>query len=82
MPDTMIERMGRAWLEREWPHKIWDGLTFDEEATVRMNVRAILHAMREPTEAMKRAGLDAAGGDGSCLDAYEAMIDAAIAEGE
>lgn len=43
--------------------------------------RAVLQAIREPSDAMKRAGMDACGGDGSVLDGYEAMIDAALEEG-
>lgn len=43
-------------------------------------VRALLTAMREPTEVMRNAGVAACGGDGSVLDGYEAMIEAALAE--
>lgn len=44
-------------------------------------VRAVLNAIRDPSDAMKSAGMDACGGDGSVLDGYEAMIDAMLEEG-
>lgn len=45
-------------------------------------IRAVSAAIREPSEAMKKAGLAACGGDGSVLDGYEAMIDAMLEEGD
>jgi hypothetical protein len=44
-------------------------------------VRAVLTAIREPSKAVEKAGMDAAGGDGAVLAGYEAMIDAMLDEG-
>jgi hypothetical protein len=76
MPDTMIDRL---------TVELADALRYDapglSSETCREAVKRLIEKMREPSAAMEKAGLDAAGGDGSCLASYEAMIDAALAEG-
>ena len=89
----ILERAARAlydrWLEspdvaREaitnGPHPAWDKLSCETQAKWTGDARAVMEAIREPSEAMKRAGMDACGGDGSVLDGYDAMIDAALDE--
>lgn len=55
----------------------WQDLPEELRDMYRGQARAAVAAIREPDEAMKRA----CGGDESILDGYEAMIDAALAEG-
>lgn len=45
-------------------------------------VRAVLSAIREPSVAMKGAAMDAGFGPDVATRAYQAMIDAALIEGE
>lgn len=74
MADSMIERVARALCDsQETTDLNWDSWVHA--------VKVVLREMREPTEAMKLAGVRAMGGDGSVLDGYEAMIDAALEEG-
>jgi hypothetical protein len=84
MSDTMIERMaseiasgtGISWLS------IGD----DSKSRYRKVARAVLTAMREPTEEMKLAGVKAPNyledqsSRRGCGNIYTAMIDAALAE--
>lgn len=86
MSETMIERAAQALrAEIAFPPDDADELWMVEggyrgDDFFRDAARAVITAMREPTEGMKRAGMDACGGDGSVLDGYEAMIDGALAE--
>lgn len=58
----------------------WDEIGEAAREEFRRQVRLVLTAIREPSEEMKVAGMNACGGDGSVLDGYEAMIDALLAE--
>jgi hypothetical protein len=77
VPETMIERMQIAL--RPFLHH---GLAAEPDVEIEA-VRAVLAAMREPTEAMKYAGLRADPTEQGLLPpvhAWPAMIDAVLAE--
>jgi hypothetical protein len=64
------------------PEIPWDDLPFGVADAVRSEVRAVLLALREPAGPMCEAGnakLDSIGG---AATVWQAMIDAALAEGE
>lgn len=79
MSESMIERVARALAEE-------DGDLYEANAVFWKGMaRAAIKAMREPTEAMERAG-DIPGWDdavsiGHSADVWRAMIDAALSEG-
>lgn len=103
MPDTMIERMARVFLKAgpsedcyvgdrdDFPDAL-DSMTFDGEVDLVAGMKAILTAMREPTEGMVEAGDEAARSQAYTRDGeaewaldgsgkvFAAMIDAALAE--
>lgn len=58
----------------------WEALTRREQALLRADAYAVLNAIREPSDAMQKAGMSATGGDGSVLAGYEAMVDAMLDE--
>jgi hypothetical protein len=68
----MVERVARALAEQEG--YTYDPLPYDRRAC------AAIGAMREPTEEMRRAFylLDEAGSPTSCVEGWQAMIDAAL----
>jgi len=86
---TLYERTGRYIRDPERPElpptymaNRWQAVSALERAIQIENARAILSALREPTEAMRRAGLAACDGDEAVLDGWEAMIAAALAEAD
>lgn len=90
MTDPIIERAARALSENlaaqaeklgfvssdAGRYPVPDGCFDMDEAT-----RAVLRAIREPSEAMARVGAYVAD-TGAALPAWQAMIDAALGEGE
>lgn len=96
MSSEMVERVARAMWKSQCPNTPWDA-ALDEDyydgpgrTTLRSMARAAIEAMREPNEAMLRAGDDLymAGvnvingvpelGDEASFQLYRAMIDAAL----
>lgn len=85
---NMVERMARA-MVREFECR-WEALNGVQQEMARFRARAALKAMREPTEAMKRCGIQAGWSgviDGSApleqdaaAELWGRMIDAALAE--
>lgn len=84
MPDPIIERAARAVCERGWdgsPGYKWENISAAEKDEYRNDARAVLRAIREPSEGMIEEGYasyDANGG--SIRDAFMDMIDAALGE--
>lgn len=85
--NEMVERCVAALLKEAGMinnTKIQDDLTirrFSSEGYAERYVRAVIKAMREPTEAMERAAMDAALDNGAWdVEAYQARIDAALKE--
>lgn len=60
----------------------WDELGDDGRFYFTHRVRAVLQAIREPSEAMIEAASDEGGCDGTHISVYRAMIDAALVEQE
>jgi hypothetical protein len=91
----MIERVSRAVFPNEWlaldRGDIWKHVVDDVRADLLNRGRAAIEAMREPTEAMVKAG-DQKNHEDALIEAgcinitnelpaiYDAMIDAALAE--
>jgi hypothetical protein len=78
--NEFVEKLAEA-LVNSWRQDSWANQTEIGKDNARHSVRAVLAAMREPTEAM----CSAAGDDGhtDCVDAAEvwrAMIDTALKE--
>lgn len=87
----MVERVARAIWEEWWtppPKLSWDEAADGNKRVGRLIARAAIAAMREPTDAMKEAGLkvimaswDYGGMDQDTeIDAWQVMIDAALEE--
>ena len=84
---SIIERAARALLASQEPSLLWDDLMeFDQEA-YKAEARAVITAIRQPSEAMIEAGLAECSADwreSVCReflpDIWKAMIDAALAE--
>lgn len=87
MTESMVERVARA-IEASLGGRtnssdvnpIIDPLHPDLRAALPGMARAAVAAMREPTEAMKEAGATYCQEYADSLDAYHAMIDAALKE--
>ena len=83
---TMIEKVARAIWERTVGHTriSWDQLDPLDQDVFRAYARAAIEAMREPTERMENAAVDAAIPLGYIMDEGEtnaiwtAMLDAAL----
>ena len=73
MVESMVERVARVLQER----KYGKGCPVWEEDLA--EARAAIAAMREPTDAMKRAGWDSAANE-AYFEAYTAMVEAALNE--
>lgn len=79
MPDSMIERVARAVMAAPTRNgKFVDFIHDDEAASL---VRAVLAAMREPTEAMEQAVRTMSTDSYSHGQMFAAMIDAALGDG-
>jgi hypothetical protein len=91
MADKMVERVARAILadikscdSYVMPHADTGLMTVDGHFDIADLARAAITALREPTEAMIRAGRieidgdDLGGSDAVARDAWRAMIDAAL----
>ena len=84
---NMVERVARAICENN--HRAifgtsvsWEGISAETMEHFRSVARAALAAMREPTDAMAYAGSETfGGGHEDETRCYQAMIDAALAEG-
>lgn len=82
---TPLERAARALADRA-DGGPWEHLPRAHHQLYIEDARAVLEAIREPSEAMKRAGTAVMRGDGDdkywadAVGAYAAMIDAALAE--
>lgn len=59
----------------------WEGLSRREQALLRADVYAVLKSVREPSKAMRDAGIKADLNDDEAVDIYRAMIDAMLEEG-
>ncbi|HLY90849.1 MAG TPA: hypothetical protein VKQ27_17840 [Acetobacteraceae bacterium] len=94
MADSMIERMAQAlWSYEPWAqHETWDDLSMHGKAYWRERASLAVRTMREPTEAMYRAGenslsaLDGVADFGQLEEhklklQWQAMVDAVLAEG-
>lgn len=88
---TMIEKVARAsfncWRKRmtELGHHMDKGQTFEDMSDSErdfafMNARAMIEAMREPTEGMLSVDYPDMPAGGSILEIYQDMIDAALKE--
>jgi len=80
----MIEKMAiAAWQSQHGP---WEFLSDQGKESIRIEMRAALEAMREPTPDMHVAGvrarLNISLGECKALVCWQAIIDAALAEGE
>lgn len=96
MPETMVEILAKALLERDielgaahFPNLPVDRIRHEAETELRGDYRELaitaLQALREPTEAMgfglRRLPRVYRPGSHSALEIYRAMIDAALNEG-
>lgn len=90
MSNDMIERVAKAlstFDESNFPKFVksdWEKLTPLARSAYRRRARAAIEAMREPTRMMIDAGASGCGEDSInvAMGAWDAMIDAALAEGE
>lgn len=86
MNETMVERVAKAIYEEDDPWHVafpWPNLTKTQAGVdaYRRCARAAIEAMREPTEAMERAGLREMTIDPAwAKPAWQAMISAALSE--
>lgn len=71
---------GRAPIAKPMPFVEWDNLDDDAKAERVNQVRAVLTAIREPSEGMIKAG-ECDGDMPFAEESWELMIDAALAEG-
>lgn len=79
----MVERVARALHKRMSPAKIYDNLPERSKALLRDDARAAIEAMKEPSPAMRRAGIATSIRQGRGVDVTEifsAMISAALSE--
>ena len=58
MTGSIIERAARALAESASGHDDWDSLDIQHQETIKRDIRAIFHAIREPTDAMALAGAE------------------------
>lgn len=84
MSDTIIERAAKALAKAQSGVDVYDALDEGMQDTLRENVRAVVEAMREPSERMAKAGAADMPGNTTpphvAETAWQAMIDAALAE--
>jgi hypothetical protein len=84
---TIIERVARALLASQEPSLLWDELTLYDQNAYKVDARAVLITIWEPSAAMIEAGLSQCAADwreSVCReflpDIWKAMIDAAFDE--
>lgn len=86
-----LDKCARALAHSQCGEDCFDALEPEAQEGLRENVRAVLQAIREPSEAMIAAFVDKAlhddvlshgGWPGYARDQWKAMVDAALAEGE
>lgn len=78
-PRSMIETAARALAKQQSGTDDFDALDEGLQETLKAEVRAVLGAVREPSDSMAEAGRFPAEDDGP-VACWTAMIDAALAE--
>lgn len=78
-----LERAARALQESRWPHCPYDEQSEQTKVNLQRHARAVLTAVREPSEGMLQAAEIATitARQDSFTDEWTAMIDAALSEG-
>lgn len=90
MTGSIIERAARALAASASGHDDWDSMDFQQREAIVRDIRAVLHAVREPTDAMALAGAEvihnvgpaatAEGHQGDAASTWRFMIAAALSE--
>ncbi|MEE4455117.1 hypothetical protein [Novosphingobium resinovorum] len=90
MTRPIIERAARALAQSASGHDDWDALDSQHQEAIIRDVLAVLHAIREPSDAMSRAGAEvirnlavsdtAAGYQGDAASTWRFMVAAAMNE--